>query len=454
MRTPLALGPLAAEGFGVRRSGLRWLRPDGHVCRPGELIAQVELRIVHRGASAPLPFAGEQTLQVGLAAPVGGRLRIEDQSSAGGWMSFLAVHDWAAGEVVASIETDAAPTQAPLTLRRLMLAGRKLVRMTDTHTTLLPGWNLQARAWWGETGAPAATLLCLGVCDMTGLLRGDQGGFAEMFELAAFPAHIVHATEHPIALCAPMLVEQLLRTPAELEEIAFNIRRTLWKGSVTPTADDHLFAGALLSQLSSSPLVQQYDVLGADGLKRLAPADVILLSAMAEGGRLLRHRQLGYTLQIYNYDLDAAGPAMRAWLKGLFETVTRSVEDVRRDLERLIDETHARTGARFIIANRMSTLGRETIDNYSGLPAPLDEQLTSVRAKAINLMLHDLAESRPVSILDMDALATELGARRNLPDGVHSTGLLQDAVRRELLKLLAPDQSTRNSISISTAPAA
>ena len=457
MSTPLALGPLAAAGVGVRRSGIRWLRPDGHVCRPGEAIGQVEIRIVGRGGSEPLPFAGERTLQVILASPVAGRLRIEDQAAAGGWMDFLAMHDWTAGDVVASIETDEEPGRAPspLPLRRLMLAGQMMAWMADTATGMLPGWNLRTRAWWGEAEAPASTLLCLGICDITAVLRGQLGGFTELFEMASVPGHVVHATEHPIAHCAPTLLEQLLRTPEEMEEIAFNVRRTLWKGAVAPTPKDYMFAGALLTQMATSPMVEGYDVLGSDGVRRLGPADVILISAGSEPGRMLRHRELGYALQVYHYDVAGGGPAMRHWLKKAFEPVIRSVDDLRRDYERLIDEVHARTGARFIIMNRMSTSGRETIDNYAAFQAPLEQSLNIVRIKSINLMLHELAASRPVSILDLDALAAAVGGGRNLPDGIHSSGLLQDAMRRELLRLMDPEaHSTRNSISMSAAPAA
>ena len=444
--TPLALGPLAAEGFRIRRSGLRWLRSDGHVCRPGELVALTQVRLAPRGATTT-PFAEERTLQVAVASPVGGRLRIQDRSSAGGWLDFLAVHDWDPGEIVGSIETEGGSGDAepPRPLRRLMLAARRLSWLTDVDAGLLPGWNLSARAWWGETAAPAATLLSIGICDTTGFVRGEQGGFAELFEAADFPAHVVHATEHPVAPCAPVLLEQLLRTPAELEEIAADLRRALGKGPVPPTADDYTFAGAFLAQLSSSPLLQQYDILGPDGLTRLPAADVILLSAAAEPGRMLRHRRLGYAIQVYAYNLSGAGPAIRAWLERAFETVTRSPDDIRRDLERLIDETNARTGARFIIVNRMSSSGAETITSYAAFDAPLGETLRSVAAKATNLMLHDLAADRPVSIVDLDALAAAHGGARHLPDGLHQSGPLQDALRRELLGNLANPPGSRSA---------
>ena len=456
MRAPLALGPLAAEGFGVRRSGLRWLKPDGYVCRPGELIAQAEICLVRRGGSAQAPFAGERLLQVALAPPVGGRLRIEDRTSAGGWLDFLAVHNWNPEEVVASIETadEDSDCPTPLPLRRLMLAARAMTQVIDVQTGLLPGWNLHARAWWGEAAPPRTTLLSVGICDATGFVRGELGGFAELFEAASFPAHLVHATEHPIAPCAPILLEQLKRTPAELEEISDNLRRVLGKGPVAPTPDDYLFAGAFLAQMSSSPLLQTYDILGPQGLTRLPAAGVVMLSVAAEPGVMLRHRKLGYAIQVYGYNLSGEATAMRAWIERTFERITRSVDDVRRDLERLIDETHARTGARFIIVNRMSSSGREIVGNYATFEAPLDATLRTVRAKTLNLMLHDLAASRPVSILDLDALGAAFGGR-HLPDGLHSSGPLQDALRQELLRLLEPRaQSTRNSIGMSAAPAA
>ena len=450
MRRPLVLGTLAAEGFGVRRSGLTWLRPDGHECRAGELIALAQLRVVNRGAPASLPLAQERTLQVALAPPVAGRLRIEDRSSGGGWMDSLAVHEWEAGEIVASIETQARIGNAEaLPLRLLMLAGRRMTWAMDVDTGLLPGWNLYARAWWGETEAPSRTLLNLGVCDSAGFLRGDQGGFAELFEAASLPAHMVHASEHPVAPCAPILLEQLLRTPEALEEISADLRRYLGKGPVAPTAEDYIFAGALLAQMSASPLRERYDLLGPWGLKPLGPAEVVLLSAAGEPTRLLRHRRLGYALQVHGYNRSGAGPAMRLWLERAFETVVRSADDIRQDLERLIDAAHGATGARFIVINRMSSSGRETVGGYAAFDAPVGATVQSVAAKAMNLMLHDLAGTRPVSILDLDALAAEFGGRRHLPDGLHQSGPLQDAMRRELLTLLQqPVQSTRKSMAM------
>ena len=56
---------------------------------------------------------------------------------------------------------------------------------------------------------------------------------------------------------------------------------------------------------------------------------------------------------------------------------------------------------------------------------PLANMLGSVRARELNLMLHDLARERNVAIVDVDAIAADLGSQRHAPDGVHGSGPLQ-----------------------------
>ena len=57
---------------------MRWLREDGHLCRPGEVIAYCSIGLTRIGAAPgePLPFADEmRDLQMALVTPAGGRLR-------------------------------------------------------------------------------------------------------------------------------------------------------------------------------------------------------------------------------------------------------------------------------------------------------------------------------------------------------------------------------------------
>ena len=87
----LTLGPLAAEGFVVNRSGIQWLYEDGHVCRPNEVVAycNVSLDPAPGARTNGTPFAAERELQAALAPRVAGRLRTGSGTSLGGHLDTL-----------------------------------------------------------------------------------------------------------------------------------------------------------------------------------------------------------------------------------------------------------------------------------------------------------------------------------------------------------------------------
>ena len=90
-----------------------------------------------------------------------------------------------------------------------------------------------------------------------------------------------------------------------------------------------------------------------------------------------------------------------------------------------------------MILNRMSTSGYEDISSYMGFDAPLSDTLSNVAAKELNLMLQDIADTRDLSIIDVDSIAAELGGARHLPDGIHQSGAMQVALRQEILHNLS-----------------
>ncbi len=59
----------------------------------------------------------------------------------------------------------------------------------------------------------------------------------------------------------------------------------------------------------------------------------------------------------------------------------------------------------------------------------MSETLENIASKEMNLMLHDLASECDVSIIDVDALAAELGGAQHLPDGIHHSGAMQSVLR-------------------------
>jgi hypothetical protein len=278
---------------------------------------------------------------------------------------------------------------------------------------------------------------------------GEQCAFLEMFEESTAANQIVFVPDHPLAPCAPVLLDQLNRTPADEEAIAADLHAHLGKSRTAPSGDDWMVAGALLSVIKRSPIDDPYTLFTPSGMVRTAPADAVLLSLSSEPQSILRHKTLGYHVHMMRHHQQAAGPVFRAWLASAFEPIKRSVDDIRQDMEQLLETIDARTGARALVINRMSTSGHENISSYMAFDAPMSGTLSSIAAKELNLMLHDLEDSHGVAIVDVDALATDMGASEHLPDGIHQSGPLQTALRHEILAILN-DGGTDQVISNST----
>jgi hypothetical protein len=434
----LQLGPLRAAGFNIFRSGIRWLYNSGQQIRSNQIFGycNISLEAASRFGGGP-PFAEELELQVAFAPRVSGRVFTNEAAARGGYLSVRGIDTWDPDSVVARIEPDTETCEAvdPSRMRLLALAGRRVTALADVHSGLMPGWLGRSRAWWCEEGEIPQTLLSMGICDATGVIVGEQCAFAEMFEASRIPSQMVFIPDHPLAPAAPVLMEQLWRTPAQFDAIAGDLKAFLARSKVGPFPDDWIFAGTLLSVMQRNPVRESYNIFSGDGLNRLGPAEAVLLSLNAEPQSILRHAQLGYHLHVMRHHQAAAGPAIRAWLAETFEIVKRSIDDIKRDYEALIDAVSRATGAHIIVLNRMSTSGYEDISSYMGFDAPLSDTLANVASKELNLMLEDIADDRDLHIVDVDAIAAEIGGRDHLPDGIHQSGLMQTALREEILHI-------------------
>jgi hypothetical protein len=435
---PLRLGPLRADGYNISRSGVRWLIQPGQYCRANQVFAYCNISLEATGIriSGPPPFAEELELQVAFAPRAAGRILGGVGAELGGYLSIRGVDAWDANAVIAHLECEVEADVDVGKLRLLMLAGRRMTGLADVHAGLLPGWHDRTRGWWCDEDEVPVSLLSLGICDATGVVIGEQCAFLEMFEAAAAPTQMVFVPDHPLAPTAPVLLDQLQRKPAEFQAIAADMHRYLSASTLAPTADDWMVSGALLSVLQRSPIQDGYNLLTPSGAVRTSAADAVLLSLSSEPQSILRHKKLGYHLQIMRHHQAAAGPVFRAWLGSAFETVKRSVDDIRRDYMQLLDAIRTATGARVLVINRMSTSGYEDISTYSPFDAPMSDTLSSIAAKELNLMLHDLVEHRDLVIIDVDAIAADLGGAEHLPDGIHQSGPIQAALRAEILHAL------------------
>jgi hypothetical protein len=414
-----------------------WLCADGHLLRPGEVFGFFNINSDNRPAAGADAQAGERTRQVAVASPLRGRLRIPQNTSSDGLLGIWPVRAWQPDEVMATLdaEDDGTGNNDPvLDLRLMIVAGRRAVWAVDSDASLLPGSNSQVRAWWGGA-ASRKSLLCMGLCDVAGVVRGKHSAFTELFEAAPFGCHVAHFSEHPIIPCTLVVLEQLQRSPAQRQAITADILGALNTGAAN--AEDLSFASLMLRQLCAQPITEGSTCLTENGTVDIGPPETILLSLSSEPQSMLRHRTLGYHVYILSGDARAAGPSMRKWLKSAFEPVRRTTDDLRRDLVQLIASVHAATGGKVMVVNRMSTSGREQIYSYAAFERPLGATLAYAAAKEMNVMLDDLAAEGHVAVIDIDALAAEFGGEAHLPDGIHHSNLMQDALRAELVRHLA-----------------
>lgn len=434
----LTLGGLRVPGFIIKKSGIYWLYPDSYECRTNQVVGfcNISLERPPGGNPAQPPFAGESALQVALAAPAAGRLRIDRETSFGGYLNFLGVQIWNAETTIGYLEREGPQTGNSLPMRHLLLAGKLITGLANFGTSLLPGWHSHARGWWTDQAAAPKTLLSFGICDARGAIAGDQSAFLEISEEAGVPLHVVLVDNEPLLPCAPFLLEQFFRTEAEFTHIASDMRQAVFHGPIPPTPEDYFFAGALLNTLRDCPIRKSHDIITQAGLMKTRPPEFLLLSSNAEPMMIMRHKRLGYRLLIHRHRFAAAGAATMAWLNSAFELAHRSLSDIKNDYLRLRDAVRSFGDTKLLIVNRMSTSGREDIAFYAPFDAPMGKTLVNIAAKEINLMLHELAESGGIAVVDADAIAAELGGADHLPDGMHQSGEMQKRVRREILDLI------------------
>jgi hypothetical protein len=464
-RIPLALGPLELSGAVIPRSGFTWTCEDGQFCKAGDLIAFCKIAIVSASNTEMMlnAFTGERhEFQAALVLNTNGRVFRHAQSSDGGFIDRLARwKSWVPGFVLGYLEPEQASEQPPL---RLMLgAGRRVTEHAEVRSGFLTGWHMRNRAWWADGPTVEGTLLGVGSCEISSVLVGDGAPFLDMLGLAPGFAQVVMQPDQALAPCARVTLEQMQRTPEQMQAITEAFFQEFSALSTPPGPADWIFAGVLLASLQESPLSAETHVLSQGGLQSVAAPDAVFTSVGSEPRRLFRHRRLGYIMNIHSYRIATLSPAMTAWLRENFEPLVRDADDIKADLSALIAHTRQASPMAFMIMNAMSTDGNEDIATYSPFEAPMGRTLSAIHHKELNLVLHDLARSEDVSIIDQDAIAADIGAARHLPDGTHQSGVLLSALREELLWTLeqrqipgfcAPPQTTSKLTAMSARSAA
>jgi hypothetical protein len=450
----LQIPVLHANPFILQRSGLRWTRKNGDVLAAREPFAYAGLSLrAPRGHPGPVPFGEEpHDLQVAFAPSVGGVLRPASALSHGGFQDLVSSQQWDEGTAIGTFEAAQEAELVPL-----VLAGRRGFDSGEGRGQLLAGWHDRTRAFWegGNDGA-AGVVLSLGICEQTGIFRGEEFAFLEWFARAPGPAQIISIADERTVHSSAVLLQQLNRTPAQAHAIAQAVHDFVgerigalagYPAFVESTREGVrqgrwsdgqcvLFAMHLLSEaVSASPLLERTDLITRRGLVDQGPPNVTVLSLGSEFTSHFRHRSTGWLVAMHAFRLQSfIGREVRAWLKRDFEPVRRTVADAERDLAALSEVLRARTGGTLLVQNSIISSPADRIPNYSWLGDGFSESGPVFCAEA-NLMLSGLTQRHDLSVLDTDALAVDVGVQ-HCPDRAHPSRVLLDELRSETHRIL------------------
>lgn len=160
-------------------------------------------------------------------------------------------------------------------------------------------------------------------------------------------------------------------------------------------------------------------------------ADVFVLSIQPDlQVGTARHRQERFLF--YPNDISRWSEEDREWLFREFEQVPMPrVEDSIAALEEVIGQLRARTEAPILVYNVSSVVPGEMVHSHVGL-----EDIASTRIKRFNLALVELSQRTGVSIVDVDRIVAERGARAMKLDTTHLTAEGCSAVAHEVLRIL------------------
>jgi hypothetical protein len=129
---------------------------------------------------------------------------------------------------------------------------------------------------------------------------------------------------------------------------------------------------------------------------------------------------------MHGFRIAELSATLKDWLRTAFERIDRKPEDVERDLLALVDRVRSLKGAKLVFMNSVES-------NSFRLPrsAPV-----SLSARARNAVLTSVARQRPLSVIDADAIAVDLGIHAHIEDATHPYGDLDRELRAELVRTL------------------
>ena len=376
------------------------------------------------------------SLQIVVVAICDGIVKQAPDSSQGGWRDLLETRTYVAGEVIGEIIPDVASAVSANIC--LMITNRRMTSLGDDREALWSGWHYRQRVWQVGAAPPRRTILALGICELTHALRGADRAYSEVLCGFTEPVQLVTRDDVPFVTSARVALEQMTRTEEESALIWRDLQAGLIGLGCDLTPDDWMVAGCFGQVLTDRAIVEGFPVLSAEGITQTAPADCVVLSMMAENPIQLRHKQLGYHLNMHRWLFLRIAPNVRMWIQKNFEQVRISLEELEQDYIALCEKLRM-NGRRLCLLNNIASHRSERINQYVHFKGALEDQFASYRNMSLNLMAGRLAKSIGLQIIDIDACAAELGIWHHSSDRTHHGTMLEQRIRSELALQLARD---------------
>jgi hypothetical protein len=145
-----------------------------------------------------------------------------------------------------------------------------------------------------------------------------------------------------------------------------------------------------------------------------SPQDALVLSVQADlYVPLVRHRSLDYVL--HPYGSSHWPPADQDWLRNNFVAVAEPcAESIIENLGQVILRYRASSDAPILVFNMSSVIAGETIHRYLGAG-----DVSSQRIRRVNCALVEASAALGFSIVDVDRIVAQHGARQLMFDPVH-----------------------------------
>ena len=209
------------------------------------------------------------------------------------------------------------------------------------------------------------------------------------------------------------------------------------------TTEPHLRSDLALQQLAGLEVPQDLrgqgfpnDFVASHFHSRIfdAGADIIVLSLIPEmHNQPWKHNDAGYLLVPPQDWRSSWSPSQQDWLNHNFSPLgQQTAEDFKEHFTRLMHLLKGQTEAHVILFGCSNVDPQDHTYKYHGHSTDTPSQ----RADRFNLAMFELSHAEGLSVIDVDRLVAELGARRNVSALFHYSPEVHAAICAEFLAVI------------------